>query len=253
MNSMSKAALLFFLFISVFQAQKLQGEEVPIEGFSPNQKWVEMNSENGLTVYKTDIPNSNLLGFKLKGTVDANIRDLMTNIRDVERSVEWTPELLKKITIENLSDIEALTYSVNNLPWPISDRDFILHNKLYLSKKKKLLFVISKSVEHKDYPHKKDLVRAWIHYSNMGLRPLGEKKTFVEWTLFVDPKGNIPAWLVNFYQSGFPIKFFTMAKERANEVKLPMLPRMESMLKELKLIMGQEANNSKYLTRSTPL
>ena len=248
---MFKLTINLTFIISLFWSNFSWAENVDLEGFSKNQKWEEVTSEEGLTVYTTEIPNSKLLGFKLTGTVDADVTSLMSNIRDVERSTEWTPELLVKQTIKNISDIEAITYSVNDLPWPLDDRDFILHNKLHLSKDKKLLFVISKSIQHKDYPNKNKLVRAWIHYSNMGLRPLGPNKTYVEWTLFGDPKGNIPAWLVNFYQSGFPIKFFLMARNRANSVRLPMLTGLKIMLNDLNNLLKEKLNKTKDITTSS--
>ncbi|MBT7609689.1 MAG: hypothetical protein HN576_08025 [Bacteriovoracaceae bacterium] len=225
--------ILFSLSQIAFTAEN----KIVLKGFSQNQNWERSHSDYGLDVYTTKIPNSKLLGFKLSGVVDANIQPLMATLRNVERSAEWTPELLQKKTIQNISDNEAITYSLNNLPWPLSDRDFILHNKLFLSHDQKLLFVLSRSVKHKNYPENKNVVRAWIHYSNIGVRPIDNKRTYVEWTLFVDPRGNLPAWLVNFYQSRFPIKFFVMARNRANDVPVKLPFGMSSLLNKLNEIL----------------
>jgi hypothetical protein len=225
---------LHFLFISflVFQFSALANDS-QIAGLSKSQKWVKSHTDAGLTVYTAKVPNSKLVGFKMTGIITSNIRPLMSTLRNVERSAEWTPELIEKTTIKNISDNEAITYSLNNLPWPLSDRDFILHNKLYLSQDKKLLFVISKSIKHKDYPEKGDIVRAWIHYSNIGLRPINDKQTYVEWTLHVDPRGSLPSWLVNFYQSRYPIDFFITAIKRANQVPLNLPNGMAILLNQL--------------------
>jgi hypothetical protein len=233
--------LFLFSFVSLL-AQSVHSSEkaVVVEGFSKNQNWEKSHSDNGLDVFTAKMPNSKLVGFKLTGIVSANIQPLMATLRNVENSPVWTPELIQKTTIQNISDNEAITYSLNNLPWPISDRDFILHNKLFLSHDQKLLFVVSKSVKHKNYPETDGIVRAWIHYSNIGLRPVDSKKTYVEWTLFVDPKGNLPAWLVNFYQSRFPIKFFTMAKIQATNSPAKLNKGMTKLLSNLNQLLAKK-------------
>lgn len=228
------------LFISVIVLRvSCYANDSTIAGLSQGQKWEKSHSDSGLTVYTSKVPNSNLVGFKMTGVVASNVRPLMATLRNVERSAEWTPELINKKTIENISDNEAITYSLNNLPWPLSNRDFILHNKLYLSQDKKLLYVISESVKHKDYPVKDDTVRAWIHYSNIGLRPINDKQTYVEWTLHVDPKGSLPAWLVNFYQSRYPINFFITATKRANQVPLSLPNGMALLLSQLNNLLAK--------------
>ncbi len=211
------------------------------EGLSETEQWVKSLSSGDLTVYTKKMPKTKLVGFKMTGTLGANASSLMAHLRNVERSAEWTPQLIEKITLKNTSDLEASTYSLNSLPWPLSNRDFILHNKLYLSKEKKLLFITSKSIKDPHYPKKEGIVRAWIHYSNIGLRPINEKKTYIEWTLFVDPKGQIPSWLVNFYQSRFPIQFFNMAEKRANSVTLKLPEKIKNLLDELQLLLKKDA------------
>ena len=62
----------------------------------------------------------------------------------------------------------------------------------------------------------------FIGYSNMGVRPIGIHKTYFEWTIFADPKGWVPAWIVNFYQKKFPVTFLTQLEERANNKIIPL-------------------------------
>lgn len=217
------------------------------DGLYDDGKWEKILSEDGLDVFTRKMPNSKILGFKLQGVITAPIDQVMENMRSVETSAEWTPDLAEKTTIEEISDAEAITYSRNDLSWPISDRDFVTHNKLFLHKEKKLLYVMTKSIIDKRSPPRKGIVRAWLSYSNIGLRPVSERKTYVEWTIFGDPKGSIPTWVVNFYQRGFPVKFFKAVEKRAQSTNYKLRPGLQKMLKELRQLIS---NDQKKITKN---
>lgn len=213
------------------------------DGLYDDGNWNKVESEDGLDVFSRNMPNTKLLGFKLQGVINAPIEQVMANIRNVEQSSEWTPDLTKKATIEEYSDLEAITYSLNNLPWPLSDRDFVTHNKLFLHKERKLLYVMTKSVQDVRSPPNKGIVRAWLSYSNMGMKPVSKNQTYVEWTIFADVKGKIPTWLVNFYQRGFPIKFFKAVEKRSQSTRLVLRPKMQIMLDELRQVLKSPAKS----------
>ncbi|TNF27887.1 MAG: hypothetical protein EP319_10365 [Deltaproteobacteria bacterium] len=210
------------------------------DGLYDDGKWQKILSEDGLNVFTREMPNSKILGFKLEGVINAPIDQIMENMRNVETSAEWTPDLAEKSTIEEISDAEAITYSRNDLSWPISDRDFVTHNKLFLHKERKLLYVMTKSVIDQRSPPRKGIVRAWLSYSNIGLRPVSENRTYVEWTIFADPKGSIPTWVVNFYQRGFPVKFFKAVEKRAQSTNQKLRPGLKKMLDELRQLLRED-------------
>jgi hypothetical protein len=210
------------------------------DGLYDDGKWQKILSEDGLNVFTREMPNSKILGFKLEGVINAPIDQIMENMRNVETSAEWTPDLAEKSTLEEISDAEAITYSRNDLSWPVSDRDFVTHNKLFLHKERKLLYVMTKSVIDQRSPPRKGIERAWLSYSNIGLRPVSEKRTYVEWTIFADPKGSIPTWVVNFYQRGFPVKFFKAVEKRAQSTNQKLRPGLQKMLHELRQLLRED-------------
>lgn len=203
------------------------------DGLYDDGGWEFIKETNGFKIYSRQMPGSNIMGFKVEGHINAPIIDLMATLRDVDYSTQWQPDLLEKTSIEDRGAQEALTYSRVDMPWPLDDRDYVLHNQLLLDKERNLLFVISKSTEHPKYGPRKGAVRAKIGYSNIGLRPVTKSRTYVEWTLFGDPKGNIPGWVVNFYQRSFPISFFKTLENRANSKKIPVLPGLRKILSSL--------------------
>ncbi|MCP4913342.1 MAG: hypothetical protein GY909_09490 [Oligoflexia bacterium] len=205
-----------------------------------NKGWKKERVKKGFSVYTRDEPNSDLVGIKVEGTIDAALPCTMSNLREVEASSEWIPGQIKKTTLKEVSDLEAVTYSLSDLPWPLNNREMILHNQLHLDLENDLLYVVSKSVNHPDHATvPEDTVRAIVHYSNVGLRPVTKKKTYVELTVFVDPKGSIPSWVVNFYQQGWPIEFIKALETRCQSKSPKLLPGlkryMHRLLKDMKL------------------
>lgn len=220
----------FFLLISVsLNLHAIGPSTIPDES-----AWKKEKEVDGYTIYSRNEEGSSILGFKLAGNLKAPIEQVMEHLRDIERSSEWTPGLVTKTTIEDKSDLEAITYSVSEMPWPLKSRDYVMHNELFIHKEKKLLYVISYSIEDGRKGLDDRYVRADIGYSNIGIRPVSDKETYIEWTVFADPKGIIPSFVVNFYQKKYGVEFFRALEKRSNEKILPLRPGLIRMLEQLR-------------------
>lgn len=57
--------------------------------------------------------------------------------------------------------------------------------------------LISKSVEHRDYPPKKGFIRATSYLTGFVLRPRGPGSCILSYVTHCDPQGALPPWLVN--------------------------------------------------------
>lgn len=207
--------------------------------FAQDLHWVKDHEDSGFSIYTRQVKDSKILGIKAEGIIEAPLPAVMANLRNVEQSTDWTPGQLEKYSIDDISDLEAITFTLSDLPWPLSDRDMILHNKLFINKERQLLFVLSKSVEHEKNKAPKDgIVRAHVEYANIGLRPIDANKTYIELTTLVNPKGSIPVWVINFYQTKWPVEFL-QALEKHSKIKSPPLrPGLREYLKKLLKILN---------------
>ncbi len=228
------------IFITIWLAfTDVLGAEFRKLKIADDGKWKKDRVRRGFTVYlrNADDVKTEILPIKVEGIIDAPIDSIMENLRTVEGSETWTPDLLKKTTLQDKGPREAITYSLTDMPWPVYDRTLILHNELKLDKERKLLFVLSKTVSHKNAPKPKRTIEAFVGYSNMGFRPINKRQTYVELTAFIDPRGSIPSWIINFYQTSWPIDFLEAIEKRANESRQPLRPGLQSMLDELLALM----------------
>lgn len=196
-------------------------------------KWVKDRYFQGFKIFTRDEDGTSIMGIKAEGELNANVVDLLATLRDVKGSNDWTPNQVSKITLDDISDVEAVTSSLTDMPWPLHDRILVLSNLLKLDKERKLLYVLSNSIEHPKTPKYEKSIMAYVRYSNIGFRPISKNKTYVEMTVFVNPGGSIPKWLVNFYQKKFPVKFLKQLARRANSHKTPLRPGIKTLLVEL--------------------
>lgn len=199
--------------------------------------WVKEKAKDGFTVYSREGAKTDILPIRAEGTVNAPIDRILEALRRVEGSEVWTPDLIKKTTLEDQGPRAAITYSLTNMPWPVYDRRLILHNELKLDKEKELLFVMARSVHFPSAPKPKRTVEAFIGYANMGFRPLAKDKTYVELTAFIDPRGSIPSWIINFYQMAWPITFFKALEKQAQKESIVIRPGLKAMLVDLLKVM----------------
>ncbi len=195
--------------------------------------WKKLYSKGKLKFYEQKSKSSSLLKFRAIGEIKIKTEEALAILRNVELTPKWEKNTIKKITIENLSDIQAITYSITNIPWPMTDRDMVLDNLLYINREKKYLYVISQSVKHNKYKKKNtEFIRAEI-YVELRIRPKDDNWSYVDLIAKVDPKGSIPDWLVNLVQQDMPYEFLTSLEEYAKKVDLKPNPGVVKLYNEL--------------------
>jgi len=195
--------------------------------------WESIYTQDGITVYSQKVPDFDIAALKAVGILKAPMDQVVAVLRKVEISKEWVPYINKKFAVQEFSDTESITYSVNMLPWPFADRSLLLYNKLSLDMEKKHIVVDLHSVESEKNPIKEDNVRATLHCGQMIIRPAGKAQTEIQLVIFVDPKGYIPAWLVNLSQKRLPYDFLKALEKKASQTSFKLRPTFQDMLDQI--------------------
>ncbi|MBD64603.1 MAG: hypothetical protein CME62_05325 [Halobacteriovoraceae bacterium] len=187
--------------------------------FAAQDDWVVISKKDGITVYSKKSKNTAIRSMRAHGIVNAPISKITAILRNVEAAGSWVPNLVERKYVKNISDTEAILYDITDMPWPVNDRDTVVHYKLKLSEDKRSLILYFKSTEHPNAPAGEGKVRAEIEFGKIYFSPRGED-TYVELILLVDPKGSIPTWAVNLVQSSMPYDFIMSLSEFASKTKL---------------------------------
>ena len=201
------------------------------------ENWKTIFQDGGITVYSQRVPVSDVLAFRAAAVLDAPVEQVMEVLRRVEITDEWMPDIRLKYSVEERSDFEAITFSVNEMPWPFADRELVLLNRLRLDRIRKYLVVDVYSIDYGAVPVEKGNVRAHMYCGETKVRPAGEGRTEVDLILFVDPKGFIPAWMVNLFQKKLPYNFLKALERKAATSSYPLRPSFQPVLAELKSLL----------------
>ena len=229
---MKKASIIFLIIVLV--PAGLWAESVAIAQLcTPEGDWRILFSDQGLTISSKRMQGSRVLAFKADGIMEAPIGQIMEVMRRLEIVGEWMPDIQEKFSLEAVSDVEVITYSINRLPFPFSDRELILHNSVRLDRERSYIVLDMVSLDDYEYPAKKGTVRAVMNCGEMMVRPAGARKTEVALLLYVDPKGFIPAWLVNRVQRRMPYNFLKALEKKAATTNFEVRPTFRQLLNDL--------------------
>ena len=221
----------FFSFLVLFLS--FQATAQPPSSVMKGQ-WSPIFEKNGIKVYKQKLHDNPLLALRAHGKLNSSIESLLTIFRDVKGSLQWAPRLKERFILKNISESEAIVYEVRQLPWPCKNRDLVLHNKLFFDKQNKSLVLRTWSVDgFPQDPSNPEFVRADISYSAITMKPLSKETTKVEIVIHVDPRGDIPKWLVNLIQKNWPYKFLKRIESRSHVIRPQLGPELKRFVSDL--------------------
>ena len=167
-----------------------------ISSFSQSHEWKLDKDENGIKVYTRPIEGFPVDELRTETVVHAPMAAILAVIMDADNYEEWVFACSESRLVEKISDAEQYQYQVTDVPWPVTDRDVASHFLIKQDEKTKVV-TVTNTGEPNHIPPKEDRVRVQHFQSNYKFTPLTNGKVKVEFELFVDPGGNVPAWLIN--------------------------------------------------------
>ncbi len=180
--------------------------------------WKLHSSKDGIQVYTKNVPKSPFKALKTVCNIETSLSRLTAVLLDVKNTKDWVYATRVCSLLKQTSPSELFYYSEVSLPWPASNRDFIIRIAVSQDPKTKALTVIAENKP--DYvPGKKGIVRIQQSEAHWLITPLANGFVKVEYTMAVDPGGLLPAWLVNMFVSKGPYQTFVKLRE---QVKKPM-------------------------------
>jgi len=185
---------------------------LPLQGMTQTNCVLKKEKDN-IKIYgcpvKGSAINDILVEFEANSTIDKYIPIVL----DVSHYSEWRYREFNHKLLKKISDTEFIYYAQVSAPFPMSDRDLILHVKISHDPVTKILTVQIESMS--DYmPPVDDVVRVPKSVSTMTLTPMGESKLKVSCYVRVDPGGQIPAWVINMFSTQGPYETFRNLREK---------------------------------------
>ena len=175
---------------------------------------------NGIRVFECDLEDSKLNAVKADFEIDATLCQYASMVLDIDNYPKWNFEARGVYLVKKISPTELIYYTEVDAPWPIQDRDIVLHLKVLQHPETQRLKVLLQALNGV-LPEKDGLVRIKDYWSELHVIPIAEKKSKVEYYLELDPGGDIPAWVVNLICAKIPLNTFVNLIENVNIITSP--------------------------------
>ena len=158
-------------------------------GDSSKGEWTFIEEEDGIKVFTKEIPGSSLGAFKGETVIDAPVSKLFNIISDHVHRKEWVDRLaqinlLQGSTVDRPTVVE---YFLIDMPWPLTDRDFITESRAKYNAETGSIETFSKGVSHSKRPITDSVIRGETKSAHLTLNPLPNGKTHITMDVHADP------------------------------------------------------------------
>jgi hypothetical protein len=146
---------------------------------------------------------------------------------DVNTGADWVYATKSSVLLKRVSPNVVIYYSEVKLPWPVHNRDFIAELTATQDPVTRVVTIYGPVVP--DFiPVKKDIVRVAKSEGRWVITPIGKGRIKVEYTIRLDPGGDLPAWLFNLFVTKGPAESFEnlkvqLKKPQYTNVHLPFI------------------------------
>ncbi|WP_100640046.1 START domain-containing protein [Marinobacter salexigens] len=157
--------------------------------------WSLRKEVGDIRVYTMKQSDSSFQAFKAEALIDAPIEAIMAVMQNPASCIEWLLNCTESYAIGKGNFHQRYAYSVNDLPWPVTDRDYVISISTRGDKASGEIIMEMSAV-----PEMRAVIsnRVRVELSNTKYRFVPENgKTRMTWLQHTDPKGALPGWLVN--------------------------------------------------------
>ena len=148
------------------------------------------------------------------GDIPMHISKVFSVFTNTSLSSDWI-DMLQVMQVQSLDakDIEnpmtSLVYQKYDLPFPLTDRDFVLRRDIKFDSKSRKISVDHFSIDDYRFPVKKDLIRAETLFAKWTFRSEQNHNTYstnVTVETVADLKGDLPVFFGDYLQRSWPSK-----------------------------------------------
>jgi hypothetical protein len=170
--------------------------------------WQLKKDQEGIKVYTKSSENSEYNELKVEMTLTATLSSLAALILDIDNYHNWSFNTEKAYVLKRIGPGELYYYTLNNSPWPASDRDLPVHLQISQDPGTKSMSIHATCIPGL-VPPKKNVVRVPLSAEQWTVTPLSNGRIRIEYDLKLDPGAGAPAWLINLFSVKGPFETFS--------------------------------------------
>ena len=169
------------------------------------EDWKMIKETEQCTVYTRISTLSSIKEVKIIAIFDTEVDKFMSVLNNVPAYTNWVYKCGKAHRLKTITKNEFIYYVTSDVPFPLKDRDVIIHSKQWFDPEIQGYRIRSVGLpafidEETKY------VRVPMLSSNWAIQPTEDDKVKVEYQILTEPGGSLPIWLVNLAITSGPLK-----------------------------------------------
>lgn len=163
-------------------------------------EWKLASSRDGIALFSARVKGTGIVPVKGVMIVPGSIEEISAVLDDMSRRAEWIDRFGHSELLERQNDYDQTEYLRMKMPWPLTDRTALVRVRISVSPDKNTATIAASSTESPAAAPLFAGVRSQVYTSTFQMTRAGEF-TEVSTIAFIDPRGNLPQWVVNFFTS----------------------------------------------------
>src|SRR5258705_2379459 len=169
--------------------------------------WKFVKEKDGIKVYESKTQTSNYKAIRVECTITGTYDKLISLLNNVSRHKEWVYNNKISYVLKRNSAYDLYYYTETSLPWPMSNRDAIIHLTMKRDSLDRFLQISAMGLP-KNIPEKSGKVRVPRTMVSWYVTKPTATTIHIVYSFDADPGGSLPAWLVNSFADKGPFESF---------------------------------------------
>jgi hypothetical protein len=199
-----------------------------VASLSRADDWKSIGRKDGIEIYRREVPGTGVVAFKGLGAIDAPLWKVASILLDTKRAPEWADSLVESRVVKRLGMNVYVEYNHIHMPFILKDRDFASRVTIKIDPDART-FALEYTPTDGAVPPTKS-VRGEIRFGVFEVTALDSGHSRLEAEVQCDPKGSIPAWVVNFFQKSWPVTTFENLRAQAQKPDIAMPEEFKDVL-----------------------
>lgn len=185
------------------------------------ESWLLEKDSDDIQVYTRSVTDSSIREFKAITVIDAPLNVILAVFNDFNAYPDWFHQTSKASLITRINQKERYSYQDIKTPFPLDDRDLIIHSQivetdqaLLLNTKVAPLYCQQKENEICNLINQSNNILVQSLTGQHRFRILDEKKVELIWQQHIELGGSVPSWMVNDSIIDTPFQTFKNLKQQ---------------------------------------
>ncbi len=201
-------SIFFKFFLSWSWLLFFSGHETPVD------TWELKTKKGNISIYTRTTPKSSIKEVRITTQIDGTLDQLLTVLDDVPNFKNWVYRCTHSDLLKKVSDDEYYYYNRTDFPFPLSDRDVIIHSKTWTVPGTNIVKTHADAYAKDDlYKVQKGIVRIQVLEYTWTFTPLDNGKVDIDYNILSEPGGVLPAWAINLAITKGPIETMERLKK----------------------------------------